>query len=464
MTAFSVVNAKVISDNTGASRSMRVLTSSLGVSRPLIDYCLSMHRSFSWQSKLLRAAKLFLEYAEVNSFNAKDETHLFRNFSNALYRGTIDLKTLTDPTGLYWHGIERGQVNYMITQLSDFFEWLEPSRGSPSGKFNPQYDGNFHDKQIDLQAYLYRRNKAFLGHSWSTKPIKKARRVRGEPVSKVYSTRPPMFPEDRFEELLFKGFNISGKYDYRGMLITLMLFGGGLRVCEPFHLFVADVKPHWDDPNKAFVAVHHPSHGSAPNRWENGYRQGKGSRQEYLAAEFGLSPRHQVTGKLHAGWKHPALDAKWYMQVHWFPEIYGQWFMKIWIQYMKQVASIPRNHPYAWINIDRQPLGGIYSVSQYQKALQAAVERIGLIFGKSYGTTAHGFRHAFAQRARTGDIDPLILQRLLHHCSLESQQVYTQPEAHEALIAIRSATAKLREANLQISLPNYFSDFHFDEI
>ena len=447
--AFSVVNGKVISDSTGASMAMPVLISPDGPVRPLIDYCLSMRRSLSWQEKLLRAAKLFLEYLEANAIQGEEEWRLFCNFSNALRMGTIDPETRQDPSGLYWEGIDVRAANFMIAQLSDFFDWLGREDNPRGARFNPHYEGTRYDQRIDLQAYQYRRSKAFLGHAWSTKPRgSQARLIRGERVPKVFPKRPPMFPEERFEELLFKGFKVAGKYDYRGMLISLLLFGGGLRVSEPFHLYMADVQPHWDDSSIAFVAVHHPSLGYAPNHWRNRAGQ-RGSRREYLASEFGLVPRHLVRGKLNAGWKHPALDDHWYMHVHWFPEAYGQWFMQIWVRYLEQVASLPRNHPYAWINIDREQ-GGIYTISQYQKALQGAVERIGLVFGKTYGTTAHGPRHAYAQRARHGGIDPVIIQRIMHHCSPESQRVYTQPEAAEAVAAIRQAAQMLRESHSQL--------------
>lgn len=450
--AFSVVCGKVISDNSGASIEMPVLMSVEGPVRSLIDYCLSMRRSLSWQEKLVRAVKLFCEYLEVNALPGEEEWRLFRNFRNALMQGTINPETGEDPSGLYWEGVGLRQTNFMITQLSDFFTWLGREDSPRAPKFNPHYTGNAYDQRIDQQAYQYHRSKAFLGHAWSTEPRgNHTRLTRGERTPKVFQRRPPMFPEERFEELLFKGFKVAGKYDYRGMLITLMLFSGGLRVSEPFHLYMADVQPHWDDPSTAFVAVHHPSLGYAPNHWKNRTGQ-RGSRQEYLATEFGLVPRHLLRTKLQAGWKHPALDDRWYMQVHWFPETYGQWFMQIWIYYLEQVASIQRNHPYAWINVDRNP-GGIYTISQYQKALQNAVERIGLVFGKSYGTTAHGSRHAYGQRARRAGIDPLIIQRIMHHCSPESQQVYTQPEIAEAMAAIRHGAQILRENHLQLPSP-----------
>ncbi|BAO30038.1 gamma-mobile-trio recombinase GmtY [Sulfuritalea hydrogenivorans] len=445
---FATVNAKIVSDNTGASMQIPVLMTAEGPLRSLIDYCLSMRRSQSWQNKLLRAVKLFLEYLEVNAMPGEEEWRFFRNFANALKLGTIDRNTFEDSSGLYWAPFEGQDANYMITQLSEFFDWLARGEGPRAAKFNPVYKGGVYDQRIDLHAYHYRRSKAFLGHVWSDNPSGRRSRVtRGERLPKVFPKRPPMFPEDRFEELLFKGFRVSGQCDYRGMLITLLLFGGGLRVSEPFHLYMADVQPYWDDPLIAFVAVHHPSLGVAPNHWENLSGQ-RGTRAEYLASEFGMTPRNLIRGRMHAGWKDPALDERWFMNVHWFPrELYGRWFMQIWSRYLEQVASIERHHPFAFINLDRASVGGVYCIGSYLKALQSAVERIGLVYGKAHGTTAHGSRHAYAQRARRGGIDPVIIQRIMHHCSPMSQKVYTQPELHEAATALQAGARKLAEEN-----------------
>lgn len=440
---FSIVTGKVVRDNTGASVEIPVLISSVGPIRPLIDYCLSRKRSLSWQEKLVRAVKLFLEYLHANATDSEEDWRTFRNFASALHQGTIDTETREDPSKLFWNPINVRDANYMITLLSDFLDWIGREDHSLRAKgFNPQYAGNAFDQQVDRLAYMHKRNRAFLGHAWAVNPqATKARLIRSTPTPKVFSKRPPDFPEDKFEELLFRGFKVAGRYDYRGMLITLLLHGGGLRLSETFHIFMSDIKPHWDDPRLAFVAVHHPSLGSVPNDWQQ-----KGTiaanRAEYLSRQFGLKPRDLIRGNLMAGWKHPALDERWFMQVHWFPTEYGQLFMRIWKLYLEQVVSITRNHPYAWINLSQNSRGTPYTLKQYQKTLQRAVEQIGLISGKAYGTTPHGFRHAYAQRARRSGLHEVIIQRIMHHCSPESQKVYTEPEAEEVRQALASAASK----------------------
>jgi integrase len=152
-----------------------------------------------------------------------------------------------------------------------------------------------------------------------------------------------------------------------------------------------------------------------------------------------------MVGAHHAGWKNPALDKKWYMQVHWLPaETYGRWFLQLWQCYMEQIASIERHHPFAFINTERA-VGGMYTIKQYNKALEAAVERIGLTFGKASGTTPHGSRHAYGQRAKRGEVDQVIIQRIMHHCSPDSQLVYTQPQQAETANALAEAARRLSE-------------------
>ncbi|MFX7883072.1 site-specific integrase, partial [Acinetobacter baumannii] len=91
----------------------------------------------------------------------------------------------------------------------------------------------------------FRRSKAFLGHTWAANasPTETGHRVRGQRLPKVETGEPPAFPEERFEELLAKGFSAAGRQDYRCMLITLLLHGAGFRESEPFQLYISDVFP-----------------------------------------------------------------------------------------------------------------------------------------------------------------------------------------------------------------------------
>ena len=280
-------------------------------------------------------------------------------------------------------------------------------------------------------------------------------------LAKGRNERSPGLPGGAHRRTVGKGFCTAGRNDYRGMLITLLLHGGGFRESEPFHLYISDVFPDPANPRQAKVLIHHPSHGAAPADWhdERG-KPRKGNRAEYLAHHFGLVPRTEVMDCRHAGWKGGTHDAAYYKQVYWFLPEYGEWFLQLWNRYLEQVARIDRDHPFAFINLHRGPIGAIYTLTQYNKAHAAACERIGLKVGKVLGTTPHGHRHAYGRRLRNAGLDKTLIRRFMHHASLESQEVYTQANTQEVLAALEAAAQRLRntQAGLSSGLGPLLSD------
>lgn len=445
---FVTVKARVYTDSTGAYAELPVLLTPAGMLEPLLDYVLyrSHDRSLAWMTKVIRSVRMFLEYLQTNPAE-RDTYRLFQNFAQRLYTGTFDRETGIDPSNLCWAPRSPQDTSHIITHLSDFFDWLGEMRPEAT-KVNPRYAGGAFDRQADEAAYQYRRSKAFLGHTWAANasPWETRHRVRGRRLPKIEKGEPPAFPEERFEELLVKGFRTSGRYDYRGMLITLLLHGAGFRESEPFHLYVPDVFPNPANPRQAKVLIHHPSHGAAPADWrdERG-RPRKGNRAAYLAHQFGLVPRTDLMDRRHAGWKGGTHDAAYYKLAYWFLPEYGEWFLHLWHCYLEQVAYIDREHPFAFINLNRTPVGAMYTLTQYNKAHAAACERIGLTVGKALGTTPHGHRHAYGRRLRNAGVDKALIRRFMHHASLESQEVYTQANTREALAALETAAKRLRD-------------------
>lgn len=444
---FVTVKARVYTDATGAYTEIPALLTPAGVLEPLLDYCLyrSHDRSLTWMSKVTRSVRMFLEYLQTNPAE-RDTYRLFQNFAQRLYTGTFDRETGLDPSGLCWAPRSAQDASHIITHLTDFFDWLGEMRPE-AAKVNPRYAGGAFDRKADEAAYQYRRNKAFLGHAWAANasPSETRHGMRSQRLPKVEKGEPPAFPEERFEELLVKGFRAAGRQDYRGMLITLLLHGAGFRESEPFHLYIPDVLPEPANPSQALVRIYHPSHGTAPADWrdERG-RPRKGNRAEYLAVRFGLVPRTEIMDSRHAGWKGGMHDGPYYKQAYWFLPEYGKWFLHLWHRYLEQVARIGRDHPFAFINLSREPAGGMYCIGQYNKAHAAACERIGLAVGKALGTTPHGHRHAYGRRLKNAGIDKGLIRRFMHHASLESQEVYTQPNIREGLAALEAAAQRLR--------------------
>ncbi|WP_374604809.1 gamma-mobile-trio recombinase GmtY [Niveibacterium sp.] len=444
---FVSVKARVYTDATGAYTELPALLTPVGLLEPLLDYCLhrSHDRSLTWMRKVTRSVRMFLEYLQTNPAE-RDTYRLFQNFAQRLYTGTFDRETGLDPSGLCWAPRSPQDASHIITHLSDFFDWLGERRPA-AAQLNPRYAGGAFDRQTDEAAYQYRRSKAFLGHTWAANasPTETGHRVRGRRLPKVEKGEPPAFPDERFEELLVKGFCAAGRHDYRGMLITLLLHGAGFRESEPFHLYVCDVFPDPANPRQAKVLIHHPSHGAAPADWrdERG-RPRKDNRGAYLAQRFGLVPRTELMDRRHAGWKGGMHDGAYYKQAYWFLPEYGEWFLQLWQRYLQQVARVERSHPFAFINLNREPVGDMYTLTQFNKAHAAACERIGLTVGKALGTTPHGHRHAYGRRLKNAGIDEALIRRFLHHASLESQAVYTQANTREALAALEAAAQRLR--------------------
>ena len=445
---FVSVRTKVYTDATGVYTELPALLTPAGVLEPLLDYCLyrSHDRSLSWMSKVSRSVRMFLEYLHTNPAE-RDTYHLFQNFAQRLYTGTFDRETGLDPSGLCWAPRSPQDASHIITHLSDFFDWLGEMRPE-AAKVNPRYAGGVFDRQTDEAAYQYRRSKAFLGHIWATNasPTETGHRVRSRRLPKVEKGEPPAFPEERFEELLVKGFCAAGRHDYRGMLITLLLHGAGFRESEPFHLYIPDVLPDPANPRQALVRIHHPSYGAAPADWRDQRgRPRKGNRVEYLAQQFSLVPRIELMDRRHSGWKGGMHDDPYYKQAYWFMPEYGEWFLHFWHRYLEQVARCERDHPFAFINLNREPVGAMYTLTQYNKAHAAACERIGLTVSKALGTTPHGHRHAYGRRMRTAGVDKALIRRFMHHAALESQEVYTQATTREALAALSAAALRLQE-------------------
>lgn len=451
---FVTVRARVYTDATGVYSEVPALLTPSGVLESLLDYYLyrSHDRSLTWMMKVTRSVRMFLEYLQTNP-KEHDTFRLFQNFAQRLYTGTFDRDTGIDPSELCWSPRSPQDASHIITNLTDFFEWLSEVRPE-TAKVNPRYAGGAFDRQAEEAAFQYRRSKAFLGHTWAANAslTQTGHRVRGRRLPKVEKYEPPAFPEERFEELLYKGFCVGGRYDYRGMLITLLLHGAGFRESEPFHLYICDVIPEPVNQNKAAVLIHHPSYGAAPGDWrdEQG-RPRKGSRAEYLAHQFSISPRTDLMNSRHAGWKGGLHDGPYYKQAYWFLPEYGEWFLNFWYRYLEQVVRVERNHPFAFINLNRQPVGEMYTLTQYNKAHAAACERIGLTVGKALGTTPHGHRHAYGRRLLNAGIDKTLIRRFMHHASLESQEVYTQATNREVLAALETAANRLRSKPTGIS-------------
>lgn len=429
---YPTVSASIYIDRTGSSIGLPILVSAEGPVMPLLRYQILNHaNSNSWHVKLLQAVRLLLLYAAANPDSYEKPRDLFAGFSNRIMMGTIGEDGL-DPSGLYWVPRRSSDARRIIRMLTEFSAWLAAEFGVP--ELNPLRDATRHEQVLAAAAWAHRNEASFLGHlgsrSAAWRRFEKTHLIGLPHAPAVSSVNEAVrFPEEYFPRLLTQGFmgqrDIDSSYSWlalRNILITLLMHGAGFRCSECFHLWIEDVKPDPFDPSCALVQVGHPSEGLAEWR-DAGGRPARGTRREYLLT-CGLTPRHLVYGKGRAGWKHPALDGKYYIQAHWSDVAYGRLFFAIWKQYLSRILPIKRRHPWAFISATGDP----YKMASFHEDYDRAMKSIGLLARRSEGGQPHCHRHAYGGRLGDAKVSPMTIRKAMHHGSLQSQEVYTQAD------------------------------------
>lgn len=474
----TVLSYKVVRDNTGVHQEIPVILTEFGPLQPLIRYILKNwdNLSKSNTNKLVQAVGLLIDYTEANHEAFDNPQDLFGTFVQRLYSGTVGVDG-SDPSGLYWNARTPQVVRVIVNHLSKFSDWLAGEQGAKP--LNPWRHANRAEERLAWAAWHHCRNRSFLAHSMSidvaSLKVSQARSILLKKTPVIDHESVKYFPADRMHDLLFRGFIVPGKQNsprieerlnLRNILITMLLHYGGLRVSEPFHLFLHDVTHDDTDPGSALVRVFHPILGQAPaDLLDAKGKPVRCNRDTYLRDKHGLQPRteYKSTHTLHSGWKGNALDSKQhFMHVHWAPIWAGYLFWKLWVFYMAQRGQFNHaDHPYAFVTLEGKP----YSIDAYEDAHAAAVKRIGLLPAKALGTSPHGHRHAYGQRLEELRLDAKFLMKALHHKSLESQIVYTEPDRVKLNRAIAAAMTRAEKSEDGTELaPPDFLDYGFKDV
>lgn len=459
------VSSKTYRDNTGRSIDFSTLLVEYNGEIILFE---QLHRyqiknrskSRTWHKKLVQAVRLLLDYMEANQKCYSSTKEFFDTFTESVYSGTISEEGL-DPSGLYWLPKRVETANMLLSTLNGLSDWLYEEYGAV--QLNPWRKATKYEERLNWMAQINKSHNSFLGHlddvhemSETSKLARNAVRRR-KPYSSKGDTK--AFPENKIHELLWEGFKNTRKnreldfvdrYNWRDIAITILMHGGGLRHSEVFHLWVQDVFPDPEDPNLAVVRIYHPSEGRAPQDFKNP-TTGKyiTDRESYLLLKYGLLPRNMYSAqdKRFAGWKEPRLDndEDKYMHVYWMSKEWGYIFMYVWKMYMvKRLRNgIKDTHPFAFVSHSPKELGEMIPLRTQRESHEKAVKKIDLIVGKNYGTTPHGHRHAYGQRLKNANIDARIKQVAMHHKSIESHKVYTEPTVADVTASLNNATASL---------------------
>jgi len=436
-----------IADATGVQPVLPVIVTEHGVLGQFARY-MHLHRrkSRSWQDSATFAVQLLLEYMEANHGFFSDPRELFNAFSIALFTGTVSDNA--DPSGLWWQPRQPENSGRLIADITQFTDWLGLVNENSRLQLNPWQSATKHEERLNWAAYSHRRDNSFLSHLWVSKPkTKQSRAVRSGrgPVDNQVPAK--TFPDDCFERLISDGFrrrarDSRGHINLRNALIAYLMHYGGLRLSEALSLWTDDVTV---DAGELMVRVHHPETGLAPN--------GKGNRAAFLQSRFGLQPRNRLvkaTDPLFLGWKNCLItdSHRHCFEVFFYPAVAETEFAKMWFDYHLMQRVRPKasdEHPYAFTNRDGQP----YSHRMFREAHRLGTERIGLICEKNLGTTPHGHRHAFGRRLAGEGASALLIKNAMHHASIESSQIYTQPTAYQMRQSLRDMETRLRSGQLK---------------
>ena len=271
---------------------------------------------------------------------------------------------------------------------------------------------------------------------------------------------PPGFPERHIMDFFMTGLrrrrsarsghdpaHASGEqlcrdYDVRGFLYFLILCFGGLRACEPLHLFLADITYDFVRGTGALIHLWHPSTGGLP--WGGGHW---GSRKAYLVEEFGLAPRNEIIGHARAGWKNLLLDESdpphgQHSRVYWVVPEVGLLFWHLHGVYVAHVRPRLQTHPYYFQSTWGAAYGSPWALDAAGDTFDRALRAIGLEPTSARGLCMHAFRHRIVHWMRLRGVPPEVRRLVLHHQSIESQDSYGQPGPADVSAILRAATAE----------------------
>jgi site-specific recombinase XerD len=395
-------------------------------------------KSESWKERAVYSLKLLITFINTHGSNFEEATKLLREFTGCLITGTIDYEALTDKSGLFWQGRTISDANNILHHITHYTDFLALQDSYQTSRINPFRKATSYEQRLNWCAYYHKQANVFLNHLSSKSDAyianQQVRLINNLITPHVNQDKATQFPHQNFDKLLEHGFKVKNKIDYKSQAITMLLNYGGLRKSEVFHLFVSDITLHPTYQNEALVRVYHPEYGASPDPSFN-------NRREYLLQSTVYKPRTQyrISERLYAGWKAPLLTSKQYFfEVIFSSADKAKEFLIVWANYLKYQRVEPSNssfHPFAFTNSKGEP----ETIKNFQRLHKNAVERIGLISKKEYGTTEHGHRHAYGYRLRKQGLTQVEIQKAMHHKSPMSCLVYIQPTSEDVRSYLREA-------------------------
>jgi len=438
-------------------------------------------RSQQWKRETCEALGLLIDHTHAvlpslseeqrQSSDEPLERLLLRSFAIALVNGTITSHggKLFDPTGLFWRGKGTRRAGALLARLTNLFRSFEPDGAGHRWRHVVSTENQSDNPLTALRFALelgIRRKKSLLAHiggqkKQSQNPVPGVFRSLGEASKPIHA-----FPSQYIAPFLCSGFeNSDGVADESAELVALIMFCGGVRVSEPFHIFVSDVQ---FDGKRPWMFFHHPEDGRVRDRYGNFVR-----RADYLQ-QFGMTARTLNEGREHAGWKGMAGDDVG-ATAYWLPvePLLERLEMKL-RRYllvtrptiMKMRPKGLKDHPFLFVSSGQSGssrggrVGDPYAITAFLESWKAAVRRTSrrcnapeLVFAKNRGTTCHGARHHYGRFLRTMGVSGELIQECMHHRQYDSHKVYTQLTSIEV-------NSVLQQIGFDDPIPNLRNSFN----
>ncbi|RTR26970.1 gamma-mobile-trio recombinase GmtY [Shewanella atlantica] len=403
------------------------------------------HKSLTWHEGSARAIELLFAYKLATEGQFLSVRSMFEHFTQSLLDGTH--KNGEDKTGLWWKPYSAMQVSRFIYYLTSYSEWLYVDTEQKTELLNPQIASSQSEYLMNMAAYHHRKNNSFYKHlkndKQASQDAKTTYSVKVRKNRHSNATSPEYcFPSEITNDVI-QGFTLPGsrphdpiykRLDLAKVLIFMLMRFGGVRVSEPFHLYINDIQPYPTEDKQMIIKIHHPSDSVAPEKWAEQWV----TREVYLRESFGLTPRHlkKTTGCYKAGWKNPALHkvshgnqkTELFFYVEFLNASERELFYHLWFLYLKKQR--PRNNysPFAFLS---KKTGMPLTMSAYDAKLKKVINKLGYEYSKAAGTTPHGCRHLFKAEAKARGISTQVIRELLHHKSLMSQEEYAKPSIEQ---------------------------------
>jgi len=423
--------------------------------------------SDSWRLNVARAVGLFSDYvgAKLQAMSAEErgvpdedlERQLMHGFAIALKFGTLVVGKdyIPDPLKLGWGARGDRQARTYLSSLSNFLNWMAERNETVRWKWlSKSASERAAVSSLRVAAELAIRNrKSLLAHLDGTERVPLWHTYAEGIVTpqKASTMAVNSFPSKWAAPFLFSCFDLEDEAQMTAATLAAVLFCGGLRMSEPFHLYTTDVQIISDI---AHLFFQHPQWGIVSSA-----RDGNVTRAKYLLQEFGLQPRNVASGRFHAGWKGMA-DEDRITQAYWLPiTALRRHVHDLLVRYLTvtRPAIMARrpvsafSHPFLFVSprgVGTGSVGDPYTISAFQSAWAAAIRRLSRLLDepevrlkKRLGTTPHGSRHFFGHFLRAIGVPPEIITRVMNHRDPASQEVYGRLspfEVNEVLETLKS--------------------------